>query len=163
MPTTIVALNILVLVLPGFVALKVRDALAIVPKSSDLSRVIDALVYTMFANVIYFPLSKCLGLRQTLPFEESSSGKVTGLIIHKPAEVLVLIGVGFFLGLIVGVATDKDWVYNIKCGLRLSSKLKIDVWTDVFRTMSGKWCLVCRPMWGVACGICRTVRWACCC
>jgi Family of unknown function (DUF6338) len=64
LPTTILAFNLLILLLPGFVTLKVREALAMVAKTSDLSRVVDAMLFTLLNYAIYFTLATLIGLKQ---------------------------------------------------------------------------------------------------
>lgn len=145
MPTTILAFNLLLFLLPGFVTLKVREALAIVAKTSDFSRVVDAMLFTLLNYAIYFPLAKLLGFKQftILGLRADTAGADIQLVTpYLPALFLVL-GTAIGLGVFVGMGTDRDWFYKFKTRLKLTRRpARIDVWADAFYEMKGKWILI---------------------
>jgi len=54
-------LNLLLFLLPGFVTLKVREACGR-REDLELSRIVDALLFTLYNYAVYFTLARVLGL-----------------------------------------------------------------------------------------------------
>lgn len=145
MPTTVLAFNLLLFLLPGFVTLKVREALAIVAKSSDFSRVVDAMLFTLLNYAIYFPVANALGLKQftILGLRADSTGASFQLVTPYLPALFLMLGTATALGIFVGMGTDRDWFYKFKTGLRLTRRpARIDVWADSFYEAKKKWILV---------------------
>lgn len=145
MPTTILAFNLLLFLLPGFVTLKVREALAVVAKTSDFSRVVDAMLFTLLNYSIYFPLANALKFKQftILGLRGESSGADLQLVTPYFPALFLMLGTATALGIVVGMGTDRDWFYKIKTGLHLTRRpARIDVWADAFYEERGKWILV---------------------
>lgn len=143
MPTTVLAFNLLLFLLPGFVTLKVREALAIVAKTSDLSRIVDAILFTVLNHAIYFPFAKLIGFQQftVLSLENDSTGSLT--LIANVRPLFLMLASAIVLGVIVGMGTDRDWWYKFKRCLRLTRRTaRIDVWADAFYEERKKWLLV---------------------
>jgi hypothetical protein len=111
MPTTILAFNLLLFLLPGFVTLKVREALAVVAKTSDFSRVVDAMLFTLLNYSIYFPLANALKFKQftILGLRGESSGADLQLVTPYFPALFLMLGTATALGIVVGMGTDRDW------------------------------------------------------
>lgn len=75
MSTTIVAFNILIFLLPGFVIQRMIEALTVSPKRSDPSKIIDALSFSLINYVIYSFISLPLGLQST-PLKLNNTGSI---------------------------------------------------------------------------------------
>ncbi len=145
MPTTVLAFNLLLFLLPGFVTLKVREALAIVRKGSDVSRVVDAMLFTLLNYAIYFPLASALGLKQftILGLRADSAGVDLQLVTPYFPALFLMLATAMALGIFVGMGTDRDWFYKFKTGLGLTRRpARVDVWADSFYEARGKWILV---------------------
>lgn len=131
--------------LPGFVTSKVREALAVVAKTSDFSRVVDAMLFTLLNYSIYFPLANALKFKQftILGLRGESSGADLQLVTPYFPALFLMLGTATALGIVVGMGTDRDWFYKIKTGLHLTRRpARIDVWADAFYEERGKWILV---------------------
>lgn len=145
MPTTLLAFNLLLFLLPGFVTLKVREALAIVAKTSDFSRVVDAMLFTLLNYAVYFPLATALRFKQftILSLRADAAGTDIQLAAPYLPALFLIPGTAIALGVIAGVGTDRDWFYRFKTGLHLTRRpARIDVWADAFYEARGKWILV---------------------
>ena len=145
MPTTILAFNLLLFLLPGFVTLKVREALAVVAKTSDFSRVVDAMLFTLLNYAIYFPLANLMKFKQftILGLRGDSVGTDLQLVTPYFPALFLMLGTAAALGVFVGMGADRDWFYKFKTGFHLTRRpARIDVWADAFYEAKGKWILV---------------------
>ncbi len=80
MPATLLALQIFLILLPGFSAAYVVQALATRRMQSDLERVIEALVFSFIIYVCFVPLNG-----GALPFRVISNGEST--IVWNPVQL----------------------------------------------------------------------------
>ena len=145
MPTTVLAFNLLLFLLPGFLTLKVREALAIVAKTSDFSRVVDAMLFTLLNYALYFPLAKALEFKQftVLGLRGDSTGADLQLGTPYLPALFLMLGTATALGVFVGMGADRDWFHKFKTGLHLTRRpARIDVWAEAFYNTKGKWILV---------------------
>ena len=94
MPVTLLALQIVLILLPGFSAAYGVQALSTRRSQSDFERVIEAVVFSFIVYVLYTPLN-----RGNLPFHilRDPTGKSEDTIVWEPAHLIWLAAVtGFF-------------------------------------------------------------------
>ena len=134
MPTSLIALEIFLILLPGFAAAYVVQQLATRRKQSDLERVIEAL---LFSFVIYVAFSAAN--HGQLPFHVlRGSGQTSDSIVWEPKSVGLLAAITFGFSLLAVVYINYD-------GNRLFRKLRLterttrnSIWTDIFESEAGK-------------------------
>ena len=87
MPATILALQIFLILLPGFSAAYIVQALATRRSQTDLERIIEALVFSFIIYVGYMPLNQ-----GRLPFHiiQDPAGKAADTVLWEPAQLLSL-------------------------------------------------------------------------
>lgn len=145
MPTSLLTFNLLLFLLPGFVTLKVREALTVVGKTSDLSRLVDALLFSLYNYAVYFTLARAVGLQQVtvLGVKADPSGADLQLISPNLGAIFLMIAVAVTLGVFIGVGTERDWFHKLKMKLRLTQRqARIDLWAEAFYQAKGCWVLV---------------------
>lgn len=123
MVTSVVVLQIFLLLLPGFCTQKIKAKIATLKTSSDLDRVTDALVYSLlnYASVIVFGC--LLGLKVPNVYDAIKADKIDlAGVGFTPAFILGLFGVSVFWGFVLGFADDQDWLYQALRGAGLSTK-----------------------------------------
>jgi len=127
MPTSLIALQILLILLPGFAATYIVQTLAVRGQQTDFDKVIEAALYSV---LIYGSFSVIEGGR--LPFALSGVGTANPTIQWSPRSLLIL------LGLTVLVATAAVLYIN-KDANRLLRKIHFttrttrrSVWNDIF-------------------------------
>jgi len=133
-PTSLIALEIFLILLPGFAAAYVVQQLATRRNQSDLERVIEAL---LFSFVIYVGFSAAN--RGQLPFHvQHGSAGSSDSIAWEPAGVGLLAAITFGFSLFAVVYINYD-------GNRLFRKLHLterttrnSIWTDIFESEAGK-------------------------
>jgi len=131
MPATLLALQVFLILLPGFSAAYIVQALATRRTQSDLERVIEALVFSFLIYVCYMPLN-----RGRLPFQiqSDSANHSNDTVIWNPVQ-LVWLAVVTFLFSIVAVAYvrfDGNRIFQL---VRLTERTtRNSIWNDVFES-----------------------------
>jgi hypothetical protein len=127
MPTSAVALQILLILLPGFASAHFVQLIAIRAKQSDLDRVIEAL---LFSFLIYVANSIIHHGQSPIAFTHSAQGDA--LEFH-PGHVLSLAGFALLFGLLMTAYVQWD-------GARIFRKIKLtertsrnSIWNDTFQ------------------------------
>lgn len=131
MPATLLALQIFLILLPGFSAAYVVQALSTRRSQSDLERVIEALVFSFVIYVCYVPVN---GGR--LPFHLVGGNGTNGgqTVIWEPAQLgwLVLVTTGFSFAAVAYIRFDGNRVFQ---WLKLSERTtRNSIWNDVFES-----------------------------
>jgi uncharacterized membrane protein len=90
MPSTLLALQLLLILLPGFSAAYVVQALATRRQQSDLERVIEALVFSFIIYVCYLPTNS-----GRLPFAivHDSSGRSEDTVVWQLQQLVWLVAI----------------------------------------------------------------------
>lgn len=130
MPATLLALQIFLILLPGFSAAYVVQALSTRRSQSDLERVIEAIVFSFVIYVCYVPVN---GGR--LPFHlvrgDPNGGET---VVWEPRQLgwLVLVTVGLSFAAVAYIRFDGNRVFQ---WLRLSERTtRNSIWNDVFES-----------------------------
>jgi hypothetical protein len=131
MPGTLLALQILLILLPGFSAAYVVQALATRRAQSDLERVIEAIVFSFVVYVCYMPLN-----HGKLPFhiQPDPAGKAETTVVWEPSQLvwLGIVTAVFSLLAIVYIRFDFNRLFQ---WLNLTERTtRNSIWNDVFET-----------------------------
>jgi hypothetical protein len=97
MPVTLLALQIFLILLPGFSAAYVVQALATRRLPTDFERVIEALVFSFIIYVCYIPLN---GGRLPFHVQGDPTGKGNETVLWEPAQLAWLAGVTVIFALL---------------------------------------------------------------
>jgi hypothetical protein len=90
MPVTLLALQVFLILLPGFSAAYAVQALATRRTQSDLERVIEALVFSFVIYVCYVPLN---GGKLPFHIQHDPTGKIDDTVLWEPAQLAWLAAV----------------------------------------------------------------------
>ncbi|HEX4020947.1 MAG TPA: DUF6338 family protein [Acidobacteriaceae bacterium] len=132
MPDTVVALEILLILLPGFSAAYIVQMFAVRAKQTDLEKVIEAL---LFSFVIY--VSYSLILHGSMPVTAVHSAEEDTLQFHR-INLLWLTGLTLFFSLLMILYVNKDgarWFRFIGLTERTSRN---SIWNDTFQDIQQK-------------------------
>jgi hypothetical protein len=84
MPATILTLQIFLILLPGFAAAYVVQALATRNSQTDFERVIEAVVFSFIIYVCYVPLN---GGKLPFHIQHDPTGKISDTVLWEPAQL----------------------------------------------------------------------------
>jgi hypothetical protein len=136
MPSSLVALEIFFILLPGFAAAYVVQFLATRKSQSDLERVIEALLFSFVIYVCFVLLN-----RGHLPFQlvkSSSGGSETDAIVWQSGHIGILAAIAFAFAL-AAVAYIKWDGNRIFRWLHLTERTsRNSIWNDVLENEAGK-------------------------
>ena len=128
MPVTLLALQVFLILLPGFSAAYVVQALATRRTQSDLERVIEALVFSFVIYVCYIPLNS-----GRLPFhiEHDPTGKIDDTVLWDPAKLgwLVAVTAAFALFAVAYIRLDGNRLFRA-VGLT-ERTTRNSIWNDI--------------------------------
>ena len=132
MPTTVVALQILLILLPGFSAAYFVQLLAIRAKQTDLEKIIEALLFSFLIYVSYSLI--CHGC---MPVTITQSTQGGTLRFHR-VSLIWLTGLTLFFALAMILYVNKDgarWLRKIGLTERTSRN---SIWNDTFQDIQQK-------------------------
>jgi hypothetical protein len=139
MPTTVVALNLLIFLLPGFLIQRIVESLSVTGKISDTIRVVDALAFSLVNYLLYSILALPFGLRP-IPLTLGQDGQLqfTGRDV---SGFIILFSIAVFIGLLYAKSLNAGWHYRIlRDRLDLTRKTgRVDLWHDIFSDYRGRW------------------------
>jgi hypothetical protein len=135
MPATLLALQVFLILLPGFSAAYIVQALATRRSQSDLERVIEALVFSFVIYVCYMPLNS-----GRLPFhiENDPTGKGSDTVLWQPAQLAYLAGVAliFAFAAVAYIKLDGNAFFRY---LRLTERTtRNSIWNDILESEADK-------------------------
>ncbi len=131
MPVTLLALQLLLILLPGFSAAYFVQALSVRRSQSDFERVIEALVFSFLIYLCDAPIN-----RGRLPFHIAGdpSGKGADTVLWEPAQLgwLGILTVAFAVVAIAYIRFDGNRVLQ---AIGLTERTtRNSVWNDIFET-----------------------------
>lgn len=129
MPVTLFALQVFLILLPGFSAAYVVQALATRRLPTDFERVIEALVFSFLIYVCYIPLN---GGRLPFHVQGDPTGKGNETVLWEPAQLAWLAGVTVIFALLaVGyVRFDGNRLFR---AIGLTERTTHNsIWNDIF-------------------------------
>ncbi len=130
MLNSISSFEIILVLFPGFLTSLIKNGLIITKEKTDVDKIIEGLAFNLCNYVIFR-----IGI-----YFLSLLGLHTGNMF----DVVFILVIAVFNGLIIAVILDKEWLYEF-----LREKLKVThltgrlaVWNDVFSKYRGKWILI---------------------
>jgi len=129
MPATLLALQIFLILLPGFSAAYIVQALATRRSQSDFERVVEALVFSFIVYVCYVPLNA-----GKLPFHivHDPTGKADETILWEPVQLawLAAVTLGFAFSTVAYIRFDGNRLFRF---LQLTERTtRNSIWNDIF-------------------------------
>jgi hypothetical protein len=133
-PTSLVALQIFLILLPGFAAAYVVQQLATRKTQTDLERVIEALLFSFVIYVCFIAVN-----RGKLPFHvQKGTGDSGDTIVWNPAHLGVLAAITFAFAIFAVVYINRDWNRWFR-RLHLTERTtRNSIWTDIFESEAGQ-------------------------
>jgi hypothetical protein len=133
-PTSLVALAIFLILLPGFAAAYVVQQLATRRIQSDLERVIEALLFSFLIYVCFVAVN-----HGELPFSVRKGYGDTGdTIVWDPRHLGILAAITFAFAILAVVYINRDWNRLFR-RLHLTERTtRNSIWTDVFESEAGE-------------------------
>jgi hypothetical protein len=131
MPVTLLALQIFLILLPGFSAAYVVQALATRRTQSDLERIVEALVFSFVIYVCYMPLN---GGKLPFHIQHDPTGKIDDTVLWEPEQLawLAAVTAAFALLAVAYVRFDGNRLFHL---IRLTERTtRNSIWNDVFES-----------------------------
>jgi hypothetical protein len=131
MPVTLLALQIFLILLPGFSAAYVVQALATRRTQSDLERVVEALVFSFVIYVCYVPLN---GGKLPFHIEHDPTGKIDDTVLWNPAQLawLAAVTAAFALFAVAYIRFDGNRLFRAICLTERTTRNSI--WNDILES-----------------------------
>ena len=128
MPATLLTLQIFLILLPGFSAAYVVQALATRRTQSDLERIVEALVFSFVIYVCYIPLNHG---KLPVHIESDPAGKGNDTILWEPGQLawLAAVSLGFTLAAVVYARFDGNRFFRA-VGLT-ERTTRNSIWNDI--------------------------------
>jgi hypothetical protein len=129
MSATLLALQVFLILLPGFSAAYVVQALATRRSQSDFERVVEALVFSFIIYVCYIPLN---GGRLPFHIEHDPIGKIDDTVLWEPAQLawLAVVTAAFALLAVAYIRFDGNRIFR---WVRLTERTtRNSIWNDIF-------------------------------
>jgi hypothetical protein len=129
MPVTLLALQIFLILLPGFSAAYVVQALATRRAQSDFERVIEALVFSFIIYVCYIPLNS-----GKLPFhiQDDLAGKGNETVLWEPAQLAWLAAVTTVFAVVAVAYIRLDGNRLFRAVGLTERTTRNSIWNDIF-------------------------------
>lgn len=131
MPATLLALQVFLILLPGFSAAYVVQALATRRSQSDLERVIETLVFSFIIYVCYMPLN---GGRLPFHILHDPAGKGDDTVLWEPAQLawLAVVTLAFAMVSVAYIRFDGNRLFHLIGFTERTTRNSI--WNDVFES-----------------------------
>jgi hypothetical protein len=141
MPTTVIALKILLVLLPGYLTLIIKNSLSEKRARTDWEFVLTILLFDVIIFIGYLPVVVIFpGLRS---FMFSLTPDSLGIVDLSLANGLIIIALSILLGVVTALVSNYDLLYKLSRALSLTHKSgRYSVWNDVFSEIRGKWIIV---------------------
>ena len=138
MPTSLTALNILLLLLPGFLSDRITDNLTPPKKRSDAVRVIDSLVFA-FVDYVFYGVGSVWLKVPASPVQLPANGPIS-LRVQDAQGLALLLGISVLVAILWSGVSNSGKLYSVLNRLRLTAMTgRTDVWHDIFLNYRGYW------------------------
>lgn len=127
MPTSLIALQVLLILLPGFAAAYVVQLLAVRGPQTDFDKVIEAALYSVLIYGGYSALS-----RGRLPFAFSGAGTPNPTITWYPQSLFILLGMTLLVATAYILYFNKDANRFLRRLNFTTRTTRRSVWNDIF-------------------------------
>jgi len=127
MPTSLLALQVLLILLPGFAAAYVVQMLAVRGAQTDFDKVIEAALYSVLIYGGYSAIS-----RGKLPFVLIGANTANPTINWYPKSLVILLGVTLLVAVAAVVYINKDGNQLLRRVGLTTRTTRRSVWNDIF-------------------------------
>ncbi len=129
------ALSVLFLLLPGFLCVRLVQALCVRSKQSEMDKIVEALLYSFLVYVVYALFFHSIPL--ALRVEHLSSAE--RYFIETDTKSLVLLALfSIALALVVAFLSNNDIAFSLLRKASITQRTsRTSLWSDVFHTLGG--------------------------
>lgn len=128
MPATLLALQVFLILLPGFSAAYVVQSLATRRTQSDLERIIEALVFSFVIYVCYIPLN---GGKLPFHIDHDLTGKTDDTVVWEPARLAWLAAVTAVFSLVAVAYIRFDGNRLFRAARLTERTTRNSIWNDI--------------------------------
>lgn len=132
LPVT-VALQIIILLLPGFLALRIRDGIAETSKRESKEAWLPALLFDLPIYLLLLVVSRIPQFALTPTLTEGG---------FNPMTLLAVLMIASAVGVVAGLVDEKRWIRTLMIKLGISRKGWRNAWADSFRQAKKCWAIV---------------------
>ena len=131
MPVTLLALQVFLILLPGFSAAYIVQSLASRRTQSDFGRVIEAVVFSFVIYVCYMPIN---GGKLPFRIQNDQTGKGNDTVIWDSPQLawLAVVSIAFGLLAVAYIRFDGNRILRM-CALT-ERTTKNSIWNDIFES-----------------------------
>jgi hypothetical protein len=136
MPEKAEALGVLLVLLPGFACAYIVQFLAVRRKQTELDKVIEALLFSLFLYLFTLPFfDRTLPINWQLP-NPSQSGIYRISVDY--AHLATLAGLSILLALLYSANINHDWLMRVFRWMRITERTaRSTIWHDAFQEIGG--------------------------
>lgn len=141
MNISIITLKILLLLLPGYLTLIIKENLAEKKVRTDLEKILIILLYDIFIFLFYLGIIIISPiLKPFILYMKKEDVNIVGLSF---SNAFIIIGISILFGIILALFNNYSWGYKICQRLKITYKTgRHSVWNDVFNEVRGYWVIV---------------------
>jgi hypothetical protein len=130
------AITVLVILLPGFLAARIKQRLTVNREQSELDKIIEALLYSFLTYIIFTAIT------HTIPvaLKTETKGEITRYFVEGPdlGRLALLLLIPLFLGIGMSFLANNDLLGRLFRWIRVSRRSWRDsIWSDVFHNFGG--------------------------
>lgn len=136
MPDKAEALGILLVLLPGFASAYIVQMIAVRRKQSELDKVVEALIFSLFLYVCTLPF---FGYSLPLSWRAlDANHPVVFQVVVQWKHLVSLAGLALFFGVFYASYINYDLLARLlfKIGIRIRSS-RVNIWNDAFEELDG--------------------------
>jgi hypothetical protein len=142
-PNTVLAFEIFLFFIPGFLSLKVLDILTVRMKTTQMMELATAFLFTLINYAIYLLLARWLSFIEPLTVTVTEDLQTINLYGLNAVSVVFIVLISFFTGGLFGFLLNKGWGYWLLRKIKLTIKTgRPSVWWDIFNEVKKKWIVV---------------------
>jgi hypothetical protein len=125
------AIIILVILLPGFLAARIKQRLTVNREQGELDKIIEALLYSFLTYILFAAFARSF----PIVFRTETKGDTTSYIVEPPGigHLALLLIIPLFLGVGMSFIANNDLLGRLFRWMRVSRRSWRDsIWSDVF-------------------------------
>lgn len=137
---SIISLQIILMLLPGFLTLAIKNGLFATKDKAGVDKIVEAIAFSLVDYGVYVLISTSLGLSLIRVQIQKEAVQLTGLNIQ---NILLILAIAILIGVLVATLLERGWLYKILRKLKITYLTgRIAVWNDVFSSYRKIWVLV---------------------
>ena len=140
MLASIISLQIILMLFPGFLTLAIKNGLATTKEKTGVDKIVEAIAFSLVDYGVYLLISSSLGLSLIEVQIQKEVMQFTGLNIQ---NIILILAIAILIGILVATLLERGWLYKILGKLKITYLTgRITVWNDVFSSYRKIWVLV---------------------